>query len=67
MEKNDKNYSAAEKFVIKRLKQRYLDSLKRRRVQGDLIGVFKVVKVFDKDDMNKVLVVDEQDTICSNG
>ena len=50
-----------------RLKRLNLHSLERRRVRGDLIEVYKWVKGFNKGDLSKVLIVNEQSRTRSNG
>ena len=50
-----------------RLKYLHLHSLERRRVRGNLIGVFKWVKSFNKGDINKVLIVKEKVRTWTNG
>ncbi len=43
-----------------------LHSLERRRVRGDLTEVYKWMKGYNKDDINKVLIVREQGRTRSN-
>ena len=50
-----------------RLKKLNLHSLERRRVRGDMIEVFKWVKGINKGDIDKVLIISEQDRTRSNG
>ena len=50
-----------------RLKKLDLHSLERRRVRGDMIEVFKWVKGINKGDIDKVLIISEQDRTRSNG
>ncbi len=50
-----------------RLRRLDLHSLKRRRVRGDLIEVFKWMKGYNKGDINKVLIVREHCRTRSNG
>ena len=50
-----------------RLKRLNLHSLERRRVRGDMIEVFKWIKGFNKGDVSKVLIANEQNRTRSNG
>ena len=50
-----------------RLRSLNLHLLERRRVRGDLIEVYKWMKGYNKGDINKVLIVREQNRTRSNG
>ena len=50
-----------------RLKHLSLHSLERHRVRGDLIEVFKLVKGFNRRDINKIHIVKEQVRTRING
>ena len=50
-----------------RLKHLSLHSLERHRVRGDLIEVFKLVKGFNRRDINKIHIVKEQVRTRTNG
>ena len=50
-----------------RLKQLNLHLLERRRVRGDFIKVFKSFRGINKEDIDKIPVVNIQDRTRSNG
>ena len=50
-----------------RLKHLHLHSLEKRRARGDMIEVFKWVKVINKGNIDQDLEISSQDRICGNG